>query len=480
MTTQLTNEQMKVLDQLVQERYKASSATTGIAPTGNNALFNTPGLNPLVPTTYVPPKGVEQFLERNGHVKSSTYMQEVYGIITGQTADSGSDPTTPCSDEAATPGSLKFCQQVWPFGEFTMNSKSIRMDNLGELINSASPIAEQLMNNPFATDVATQTVPMQVNEIFRSAIAKEMVELANGFGRRYARQIWTGNPANTVGTSGGTLQFNGLQRMVNTGYRDAISGTTCSAADSLVMDANNIIIQNNAGTVVRNFVEAYRSRLKLADDIQFGDVQYAWVMRYQLFLALTDIWPCAYLTYRCYTAAPSGSSATGFVDTSAQATLRDEMRRGMFLLIDGVQVPVIIDNTLDEANSGNGNFISDAYLLPLAGGGMGQLLYMEYFNYRNQYGLGGQLAGAFAGQNYKVSADGRFVTVMLAPNGFCQQIQMRTRKRVILRTPFLAARIDNLQYNVYVHEREWQPGTSFFENGGNTSFVGQQFQSPIA
>jgi hypothetical protein len=57
---------------------------------------------------------------------------------------------------------------------------------------------------------------------------------------------------------------------------------------------------------------------------------------------------------------------------------------------------------------------------------------------------------------------------------------MRTRKRVILRTPFLAARIDNLQYNVYVHEREWQPGTSFFENGGNTSFVGQQFQSPIA
>jgi hypothetical protein len=231
---------------------------------------------------------------------------------------------------------------------------------------------------------------------------------------------------------------------------------------------------------VRNFVEAYRSRIKLADDIMFGDVQYAWVMRYQLFLALTDIWPCAYLTYRCYTAAPSGSSATGFVDTSAQATLRDEMRRGMFLLIDGVQVPVIIDNTLDETDHKNGNFTSDAYLLPLAGGGMGQLLYMEYFNYRNQYGLGGQLAGAFAGQNFKVSADGRFVTVMLAPNGFCQQIQMRTRKRVILRTPFLAARIDNLQYNVYVHERDWNHDSSFFVNGGNTSFVGPEFQSPIA
>lgn len=480
MSQQLTAEQMKVLDQLVQERYKASSATPGIAPTGVNSLFNTPGLNPLIPTTYIGPDGIENFLEQNGHVMSTNYMQELYGIITGQTASTGEEQTAPCADSAPVAGDLKLCQQTWVFGEMTMNSKSIRMDNLGELYNSASPINLQLINNPFATEIATQAVPMQVNEIFRSAIAKSVVELANDFKRRYARLAWDGNPGNTSGNSGGYLEYNGLNRIVNTGYRDAVTGTVCSAADSLVLDANSTIVQNNAGVVVRNFVEAYRSRQKLADDIGMSGVQFAWVMRYQLFLALTDIWPCAYLTYRCYTAAPSGSSATGFVDTSAQAALRDEMRRGRFLLIDGVQVPVIIDNTLDEANTGNGNFESNAYLLPLAGGGMGQLLYMEYFNYRNQYGLGGQLAGAFAGQNFRVSADGRFVTVLLPVTGFCQQVQMRTRKRIILRTPFLAARIDNLQYNVYVHEREWQPGTSFFENGGNTSFAGQQFVSPIA
>jgi hypothetical protein len=44
----------------------------------------------------------------------------------------------------------------------------------------------------------------------------------------------------------------------------------------------------------------------------------------------------------------------------------------------------------------------------------------------------------------------------------------------------LAARIDDIRYNVYIHEREWQPGTSFFVNGGNTSFEGPEYASPIA
>jgi len=198
MSQQLTAEQMKVLDQLVQERYKASSATPGIAPTGVNSLFNTPGLNPLISTTYIGPDGIENFLEQNGHVMSTNYMQELYGIITGQTASTGEEQTAPCADSAPVAGDLKLCQQTWVFGEMTMNSKSIRMDNLGELYNSASPINLQLINNPFATEIATQAVPMQVNEIFRSAIAKSVVELANDFKRRYARLAWDGNPGNVA------------------------------------------------------------------------------------------------------------------------------------------------------------------------------------------------------------------------------------------------------------------------------------------
>jgi hypothetical protein len=317
--------------------------------------------------------------------------------------------------------------------------------------------------------------------MFRSTVAKLTTELANDFKRRYAEMLWTGNPTNTAGSSGGYIEYNGLNKIVNTGYRDAISGTTCSAADSLVLSFGNAIVQNNAVTIVRNFVEATRDRRLLAEQIQFGPVVHAWVMRRQLFLALTEVWPCAYYTYRCYAASPTGN-ATAFVDTNTQVAMRDAMRAGQYLLIDGTQVPVIIDNTMEELNVGAGNFQSSAYLVPLAAPGSfsetgGMLSYMEYFDYRGPYGMQSALGDMAPDQIYKVSGDGRFAMMLLSPQSFCRQVLMRTRKRLIMRTPFLAARIDNIRYNVYIHERDYEPGTSFFQDGGNTSFPGASFYS---
>lgn len=461
--------------------YKASGANPGTAPTGNNGLFNTPGLDPAITTTYIPPLGIEDYLEKAGHVRTSQYTNPVFGIITGQTGSTGSEPTAPCDENVPVAGSLKLCQQVWPFGEMTMKSQVIRMDNMGELINRGSPVDLRLLNNPFSTDVSTQLTQQTPDSMFRSTVAKLTTELANDFKRRYADLVWTGNPTNTAGSSGGYIEYNGLNKIINTGYRDAVSGTTCSAADSLVLSFGNGIVQNNAVTIVRNFVEATRDRRLLAEQIQFGPVVHAWVMRRQLFLALTEVWPCAYYTYRCYAASPTGN-ATAFVDTNTQVAMRDAMRAGQYLLIDGTQVPVIIDNNMEELNVGAGNFQSSAYLVPLAAPGSfsetgGMLSYMEYFDYRGPYGMQSALGDMAPDQIYKVSGDGRFAMMLLSPQSFCRQVLMRTRKRLIMRTPFLAARIDDIRYNVYIHERDPQPGTSFFQDGGNTSFPGASFYS---
>ena len=483
----LTPEQIEQLVQraIANERLKATGTNPGTPPTGPQGLFNTPGLNPNIVTTYIPPNGIEDYLEQSGAVRSNMYTNEVFGIITGQKASTGSEPTEPCDDNVPIAGSLKMCQQTWPFGEITMKSQVIRLDTSGQLMNSGSPIGLNLLNDPFNTELANQVVPQSPTDMFRSTVAKLTVELANDFKRRYARLVWTGNPSNTSASAGGYLEFNGLDRIINTGYRDSITGAACAAADSLVMDFSSAIAQNNAAKTVRWFVEATRAQKYLATQIDFGQVNFAWVMRYQLFLSLTEIWPCAYYTFRCYTAAPSGSTATAFVDAQTQVALRDSMRAGMYLLIDGVQVPVIIDNTLAEENVGGGNFESNAYLLPLSAPGKfgdsdGKLTYMEYFNYNGPFGMSQALQGIPNPQVFKVSGDGRFVMMMLPPTNFCVQLLMRTRKRLIVRTPFLAARIDNIRYNVYNHEREWQPDTSFFVNGGNTSFAGQSFVSPIA
>lgn len=462
---------------------KASAVTGGVIPPhGQNALFNTPGVNPGIVATIVKPNGIEDFLEQAGHVRSSMDLSPLFGIMTGQTASSGDEPTDPCDEDVPVPGDLKMCYQTWVFGEMTMKTKPIRVDNAGELINRSEPLDLRLLNNPFGS--LPEAVAVPATELFRNKLAKAVAELSLDFKRRYARLIYTGNPSNTVGSTGGYLEFNGLERIVNTGYVNSIGGAACSAADSYVQDASNAIIQNTASATVTRYREAWRSRRKLADDVGLNGVQWAWVMRYQKFLALVDIWACAYYTYRCYTAAPSGTTANAFVDASGAAIqLRESMLEGNFLLIDGVRVPVIIDNTLEELNVGGGNFQSDSYLLPLTGPDFsdtgGQITYLEYFNYRGPYGMQ-QVINAMGPQDeYRVSSDGRFAIHFLGGTSFCKQVEMRTRKRIICRAPFLAARIDNERYNVYVHEREWQPNTSFFENGGNTSFYGETYTSPV-
>jgi hypothetical protein len=170
-----------------------------------------------------------------------------------------------------------------------------------------------------------------------------------------------------------------------------------------------------------------------------------------------------------------------------QASMRDAMRNGYYLLIDGERVPVIIDNAMNETNHANGNFSSNAYLVPLsAPSGMfsdtnGKLTYMEYFNFANEFGAAGELErlGIMQSGQFRVSPDGRFLMMLPAPTAYCVQIMMRTRKRIICRTPFLAARVDNCQYNVYIHERDPLPSSSFYVNGGNTSYVDPTYYSPI-
>lgn len=472
------------VERRLNERLKAASGTNpGIPPTGPNGLFNIPGLEPNISTTYIPPYGIEDFLESNGHVRTSMFDNPLYGIMTGQTPSTGNEPTEPCDGDVPIAGNLKMCTQTWGFGEFTMQSQVIRLDRMGELVNRSSPTDMRLINNPFDTQVANQITPMSQDELFRSAIAKSTVELANDFKRRYAELIYTGNPVNTAGSQGGYQEFNGLDRIINTGYQDVNTQARCAAADSYVYDFNYAIVQNNALTTVRTIVETFRSRKYLEDQIRIGPVQYAFVMRNQMFLALTEIWPCAYYTYRCYTAAPSSSNATAMIDPVTQQTMRDDMRSGKYLLIDGVRVPVICDNTVSESNRGNGNFSSNLYLVPLSANGFSdtqnQLTYMEYFDYRGQYGFASGIQALGPDNIYKVSGDGRFITMLKTPELWCRQIAMRTRKRIIVRTPFLAARIDNIAYNVYVQDRSWEPGTSFFVNGGNTSFNTQSFYPPV-
>lgn len=461
------------------------SGTTGlaIAPHGYNALFNVPGVEPGIMSTYIGPRGIEEYLESRGHVQMSNYLAPLFGILTGQTASSGDEPEGPCDEDVPVPGDLKLCFVTWPWGEFTMKTKPIRVDNAGELINRSEPLDLRLLNNPFGT-AAQQIVPSGGMDLFRNKLTKAVVELTNDFKRRYATQVYIGGPsqASYVDASGTVLgsTFNGLDRVVNTSYQSVVTEQACDAVDSVIVNRSGAIIQDTAGTTVQTYIETYRQAKYLAEQIGAGDVEWAFVMRYQKFLSLTQVWPCAYETYRCFNASPNGDAVVIDVSGSDQQRMRQDMRAGRYLLVDGERVPVVIDNVMAETNIGNGNFQSDTFLLPIRAASLGgQLLYMDYFNYRGPFGMQTIISQLGPQDEYRVSGDGRFAIFFMGGTAFCKQVMVRTRKRLILRAPFLAAKIEDEAYAVYAHERNWEPGTSFYENGGNTSFEGTVYESPI-
>ncbi len=471
------------LNAILAQRLK-DSGTTGLAisPHGYNALFNNFGVEPGVPTTYIGPHGIEQWLESRGHVQKSQYLNPVFEILTGQTASSGDDATAVCDENVPIPGDLKVCNQTWGFGEFTMKSKPIRVDSAGALINRSEILDLKLLNNPFGD--ANKIVPTGTANLFRNRLTKAVVELTNDFKRRWARLVWTGTPLSATYTVEGVFgnQYNGLERIVNDSYQDVFTGTACGAANSLVLTFPAGVMQSgtNAAGYVRQMVETYRAQKYLAEQLMIGDVEFAFFGRYQAFLAFTQVWPCSYETYRCFVTPPISGSVV--IDTSGadQQQMREEMRSRKYLLIDGEKVPFVCDTTMEETNIGNGNFQSDVYLLPVSSGTLGgQLLYMDYFDYRGPFGMQDIIAQLGPQDEYRVSPDGRYAIFFMGGTAFCKQVMIRTRKRIILRAPFLAARIQDAQYAVYQHEREWEPGTSFHEDGGLTSFAGPTYESPV-
>lgn len=437
----------------------AATSPTAISPTGPGGLTAVYGLEPnLYNAMVMPLAGLEARLP----VRMTNYMNPKYGILTGQTAATGEEPTAACATPRR-PGNLKICSQTWDFGRLTMETQVIRLDNAGQLMDRSEFMDYRLVGNPWAE------VPMPANvspeQALKNKYAKAMLELNTDLVREYRHLLFDGDPANTSG-SAGYIEWNGLDKLIATGYRDSSTGQLCPAADSAVISFGSGVVQDNGAAAVRAITELYRVRLKyLARQLRL-EVKLAIVMRYGAFRALTEVWPCVYQTYRCTTAAP-GNNATVFVDGREQERMRADMRARNYLLIDDEEVEVIIDDAIPESIT-VGTGISDLYFVPLTVNGE-QSLFWEYFNFRGPNGAQEIISamGAGAQAAYMVTPDGRFLYHFLPPTYWCTQVAVVAWKRLILRAPFLAARMTDVAYTFVQHEREFDPNDPYyFKNGG--------------
>ena len=161
--------------------------------------------------------------------------------------------------------------------------------------------------------------------------------------------------------------------------------------------------------------------------------------------------------------------------------MRDSMRgdlyqrTGGYLIIDGVKVRVILDDGIAEVNLPGSSFRSDVYFIPVLAAGR-QVTRMQYFNFDGPYAAM-EAARAMGYQAYYVTTGaGRYLWHSQPPVNLCIKMVGWTKPRLILETPYLAARLTNLVYTPLAHERDWNPSnTSFFVNGGQTTEWGSFF-----
>lgn len=464
-----------MLKELNVATYKHTTPTgtpTGVMAHGNGGLFSSPALEKQIFSALIlPQNGLQGILP----VFPSVKTDPLYAIMTGVTATTGSEPYGVCDDPPYA-GLMKICKQSAPFGRWSRMTREFELDAFGKMRDNGDQSDLQLMNLPWnPNNPNVPTIAGLPGNPAQSSIIKALFELGVAWSRDFARILYTGSPGNnTVG--GGYREFYGLDVLINTGYRDVETTTVCPAADSYIKSFGNLNIDTQMAALVQQLTWMVRHLRDIAGRTNLMPATWALAMRPMLFYMITEGWPCSYLTYRCTTSAGNESA----VYANDAVALRDEMRQGSYLMIDGMQIPVVQDDAIAETSIGAGVYSSSIYQVPLTVLGGIPATYMEYMNYNTPGGLA-DAGNVFAANGfYDTSDNGRFAWHWKPPKNWCVQGLAKTEPRIVLRTPYIAGRLTDIRYTPVVHERDWGTSDTYYVDGGGTSQTSTTYYSPQA
>jgi hypothetical protein len=460
-----------VLDQLLVElQQRGGTKATAMPPVGPymhgpDGLWSYPGLERAVISTRVRPRGLAGAIPS----RANNSMNPLYPYLTGFVEGAGAQPDATC-DDCPTPGPMKNCFQTSVFGRYCYQTRTLDITRMGQIINRGEFTDLMIWNDPIggpanapgaAGIVHPNSTPGNIN--LNNEVNVRFAEVGVAFQNKLMRQVWEGNPTNNT-PGGGYREFPGLDILVGTGKRDAVTGTACPSLDSTIVNAAG----QDTGQLVDTLTYTMRYLTSLATSTGLAPATFALVMREELFFELTAAWPCNYLTYRCVFNS-TNDNLQGSFDMGDAIAMRDAMRAGQYLVVDGARWNVIVDDALPMNGSG-GNFTSDIYVLPLTVQGNKSVLFWEYFawNGPNAALAAETLRAAPIMGNYYWSDGGQYMWHMKPPVNWCVQWIGLIELRLILLTPHLAARIENVAYSAPMIPRQPFSGDPYFVNGGVT------------
>lgn len=442
---------------------------------GPGGIFGYPGISRDMFATRVKPRGLLAHLPALPSMDTNPIVAYLTGFTDDQT---GSEKSAVC-DYPLEAGDIKSCLQGALYGRYERATTELEINKLGERVNRGEFYDLRLVNDPLMdSDLGFGlNVPRSLSQVLNREVLARFMTLGVAFERLLGPLVYTGSPANNTG-GGGYKESHGLETLVGTGKIDVITGNACAALDSFVRNFSYARVDSNTNLLLRHLTTMWRQVNDIADRTGLAPATFAFVMRRDLFHEIADLWPCAYSTYRCTVQNVADSTlARVMVDGMAQRQMADAIRNGQYLLIDGVQVPVILDDFIPEVSQTtsssvqSGVFASDIYLLPLTVRGGILALFSEYFDFSGENGVFANISSLPNGggiSNDFWTDGGRFLWTT-ARTLWCVKWIAKLESRLRLLTPHLAARIDNVAYAPMQHLRSDDPSSSYFANGGNVS-----------
>jgi hypothetical protein len=459
-----------------QEKHDApgSPSTAGFLH-GPGGLLSYPGLDPMVFHTIM---GQRQGLMAQLPTRATRFGSPVFEVLTGIGAGSGSEKEDVC-DNAPIGGVLAGCKFTAPFGRYERATREVEINRLGLLNDRAEPMDLRLIGSAnFESAYINASGPPA--DVLTNEFNRLFWERAVEYERLLNRQTWNGNPANNA-AGGGYKEFAGIDLMLGSsaGWIDAETGSACPSTAPDLKNFQCARVDQNGDELVNTLSYMYRYVRSQADATGVSPVRWAFVMREDLFWEVTKVWPCSYLSYACQNPDLSGNFTVN-IDSGDTIQMRDDMRANKFLLIDGVRIDVILDDAIafdtDTTSSqvDAGCFCSDIYLLPFSVSGGISVLYLEHLDYR-----AAGVANAVNDQLglYRVTNGGAFVETVRQTN-WCVQWQAKIEPRIVLRTPWLAGRLQNVGWCPLQTPPQSFPDDPYFVDGGETSRPGPSLFNP--
>ena len=454
----------ELLDLLTQElrkelHTKAPAAfQTGMLLQQPGGIFSVAGMERDVISTHIAPMGIGSYLP----AVPGMIDDPRFGFILGFTAESGDEATNPCDD--APSGFMKGGNLTAQWGRIMRQTNTIEMDKL--LHESRGSTADlQLMNMMVGGGASPQLMPNA--DPTKLVILSEMVGVGVQLERKLSTITWQGTPGNNT-AGGGYKEYPGLDSQIATGRMDADTGTLMPAADSMIMEFNYADVDGIVNDIVQYVSHMEYNLRNIANRTRMAPVTWGLAMRPELWMELSAIWPCRYLTDRCTTVGANANPMV--INDSNNVELRDRMRNTMTLPINGRNYPVIEDDgifehtNINNANVPAGSYASSIYFVPLRVRGNYPSTYWEYIDYRR---IRQQLSPMGMGaQNVPFWTENGLLLWVYRDNSFCFDLQAKVEPRVVLRTPHLAGKIDHIMYSPLTHLRSPDPASPYWVDGG--------------